>query len=376
MTTTTTQATASDHLQQIAAELSVAIGGVRAVIDLLAEGATIPFIARYRKEATGSLDEVVIARIRDRLQQMQELDKRRKAILDSLTERSLLTDELKKRIESAAALAELEDIYLPYRVKRKTRATAAKEKGLEPLAQAIFSGKANDPKAAAAKFINEGKGVANADDALAGARDIIAEWINEDEAARKEMRTFWSRKCILSSTVQKGKDVEGAKFRDYFDWSEPVTSIPSHRILAMLRGETEDVLKLKLAPPDVEAQQILERRFIRGRGPAWDQGKLAAEDAYKRLLAPSMETELRSSLKERADDEAIQVFVRNVRELLMSPPLGQKNVLGVDPGFRTGCKLVCLDRQGKLLHNDVIYPHTEGSAAAQSQKSAAKVIDL
>jgi uncharacterized protein len=373
---TTTQATASDHLQRIAAELSVEIGRVRAVIDLLAEGATIPFIARYRKEATGSLDEVVIARIRDRLEQMQELDKRRKSIFDSLTERSLLTDELKRRIESAATLAELEDIYLPYRVKRKTRATAAKEKGLEPLAQGIFSGKVSDPKAEATKFINEEKGVANADDALAGARDIIAEWINEDEAARKEMRTFWSRKCVLSSTVQKGKDVDGAKFRDYFDWSEPVGSIPSHRILAMLRGETEDVLKLKLAPPDVEAQQMLERRFVRGRGPAWDQTKQAAEDAYKRLLAPSMESELRSSLKERADDEAIQVFVRNVRELLMAPPLGQKNVLGVDPGFRTGCKLVCLDRQGKLLHHDVIYPHTEGSAAAQSQKSASKVIEL
>lgn len=373
---TTTQATAPDHLQRIAAELAVEIGRVRAVTDLLAEGATIPFIARYRKEATGSLDEVVIARIRDRLEQMQELDKRRQAILDSLTERSLLTDELKKRIESAATLAELEDIYLPYRVKRKTRATAAKEKGLEPLAQGIFSGKTSDPKAEAAKFINEEKGVASADDALAGARDIIAEWITENEAARKEMRTFWSRKCMLNSTVQKGKDVEGAKFRDYFDWSEPAGAIPSHRILAMLRGEAESILKLKLAPPDVEAQQMLERRFVKGRGPVWDQCKLAAEDAYKRLLAPSMETELRSSLKERADEEAIQVFVRNVRELLMAPPLGQKNVLGVDPGFRTGCKLVCLDRQGKLLHHDVIYPHTEGSAASQSQKSATKVIEL
>jgi len=371
-----TQATASDHLSRIAAELSVEIARVRAVIDLLAEGATIPFIARYRKEATGSLDEVVIARIRDRLEQMQELDKRRKSILDSLTERSLLTDELKKRIDSAADMAELEDIYLPYRVKRKTRATAAKEKGLEPLAQGIFTGKVNDPKSEAAKFINEEKGVANADEALAGARDIIAEWINEDEPARKEMRTFWSRKCALTSTVQKGKDVEGAKFRDYFDWSEPVGAVPSHRILAMLRGETEGFLKLKLAPPDIEAQQMLDRRFVRGRGPAWDQCKLAAEDAYKRLLAPSMETELRSSLKERADEEAIQVFVRNVRELLMAPPLGQKNVLGVDPGFRTGCKLVCLDRQGKLLHHDVIYPHTEGGAAAQANKSATKVIEL
>lgn len=247
---------------------------------------------------------------------------------------------------------------------------------MEPLALSIFAGKTSDPKSEAAAFINEEKGVANLDDALAGARDIIAEWISEDEPARKEMRTFWSRKCIFTSTLVKGKDVDGAKFRDYFDWSEPTSAVPSHRILAMLRGDAEGVLKLKLAPPEIEAQQILERRFVKGRGPVWDQCKLAAEDAYKRLLAPSMESELRAALKERADEEAIQVFVRNARELLMAPPLGQKNVLGVDPGFRTGCKLVCLDRQGKLIHNDVIYPHTEGAAAAQSKKSDQKIVDL
>ncbi|HEY9775444.1 MAG TPA: Tex family protein [Planktothrix sp.] len=364
---------AQGHKEKIAAELGISPAQVSAVIELLTEGATIPFIARYRKEATGSLDEVAIGNIRDRREQLEELDKRRAAICESLKERELLSDELNARLTAAGTMSELEDIYLPFRPKRKTRASAAREKGLESLAKEIFSGRSNAPERDAQSYINAEKGVATGEEALGGARDIIAEWISEDEKLRKEMRTFWSRKSSFTSTVAKGKETDGAKFKDYFDWSETTTSIPSHRILAMLRGEAEGFLKLKLAAPEEEAISIVEQRFARDRSPSSSQRKLAANDAYKRLLAPSLETEIRAALKERADEQAIDVFTRNVRELLMSPPLGQKAVLGVDPGFRTGCKVVCLDPQGKLLHNDVIYPHTEGSS---SNKSATKVVQL
>ncbi len=366
----------SDYVEKIATELKLENSKVRATIGLLAEGATIPFIARYRKEVTGSLDEVVIAQIRDRQAQLEELDKRRQSILDSLTERSLLTDELRAKIERALTLTELEDIYLPYRPKRKTRASAAREKGLEPLAKEIFAGSSKDPVTEAVRFVDAEKGVSSAEDALAGARDIIAEWISEDEHARKEMRKFWFARSSFASSMVKGKETEGAKFKDYFDWNENVTSIPSHRILAMLRGETEGFLKLKINPPEEEAQQMLERRFVKGRNPSWEQCRLAAQDSYKRLLAPAMETELRAELKAKADEGAIDVFVRNVRELLMAPPLGQKAVLAVDPGFRTGCKVVCLDRQGTLLHNDVIYPLFEGNNQSQASKAEQKVLEL
>lgn len=367
-----------DYVEQIASELKIENSKVRATLGLLAEGATIPFIARYRKEVTGTLDEVQIAQIRDRQAQLEELDKRRQAILDSMTERNLLTDELKAKIEKATTLTELEDIYLPYRPKRKTRASAAREKGLEPLAKEIFAGSPKDPPSEAARYVDAEKGVANAEDALAGARDIIAEWIAEDEHARKEMRKFWFGRSSFASTMVKGKETEGAKFKDYFDWTENVTSIPSHRILAMLRGETEGFLKLKINPPEEEAQQMLERRFVKGNNRSWEQCRIASQDSYKRLLAPAMETELRAELKARADEGAIDVFVRNVRELLMAPPLGQKAVLGVDPGFRTGCKIVCLDRQGTLLHHDVIYPLFSSDSGNQSQASKAeqKVLDL
>jgi uncharacterized protein len=370
-----------DYVEQIATELKIENSKVRATLGLLAEGATIPFIARYRKEVTGTLDEVQIAQIRDRQAQLEELDKRRQAILDSMTERNLLTDELKAKIEKATTLTELEDIYLPYRPKRKTRASAAREKGLEPLAKEIFAGSPKDPPSEAARYIDAEKGVASADDALAGARDIIAEWIAEDEHARKEMRKFWFGRSSFASSMVKGKETEGAKFKDYFDWTENVTSIPSHRILAMLRGETEGFLKLKINPPEEEAQQMLERRFVKGRNLSWEQCRIAAQDSYKRLLAPAMETELRAELKARADEGAIDVFVRNVRELLMAPPLGQKAVMGVDPGFRTGCKVVCLDRQGTLLHHDVIYPlfsqeSGNSSASGSASKAEQKVVDL
>lgn len=366
----------SDYVEKIATELKLENAKVRATLGLLSEGATIPFIARYRKEVTGSLDEVVIAQIRDRQAQLEELDKRRQSILESLTERSLLTDELKAKIEKAVTLTELEDVYLPFRPKRKTRASAAREKGLEPLAKELFAGSPKDPPTEAARYIDAEKGVASAEDALAGARDIIAEWIAEDEHARKEMRKFWFARSSFSSLMVKGKETEGAKFKDYFDWTENVTSIPSHRILAMLRGETEGFLKLKINPPEEEALQMLERRFVKGGNRSWEQCRLAAQDSYKRLLAPAMETELRANLKGRADEGAIDVFVRNVRELLMAPPLGQKAVLAVDPGFRTGCKIVCLDRQGALLHHDVLYPLFEGNNQSQASKAEQKVIEL
>lgn len=378
MTETKEKPTALQYAQKIADELKLPNARVQAVLELLQEGATIPFIARYRKEVTGSLDEVAIAQIRDRSAQLEELDKRRQSILSSLEERNLLTDELKAKIHQAPSLTELEDIYLPYRPKRKTRATAAREKGLEPLAKEIFAGSPKDCVTEATRFVDSEKGVASAEEALAGARDIIAEWIAEDSHARKEMRKFWFSRSSFASTMVKGKETEGAKFKDYFDWSEGVTGIPSHRILAMLRGETEGFLKLKINPPEEEAQQMLERRFVKGRNTSYEQCRLASQDSYKRLLAPAMEIELRAELKARADEGAIEVFVRNARELLMAPPLGQKAVMGIDPGFRTGCKVVCLDRQGALLHHDVIYPlfSQGGGSDSASSKAEQKVVDL
>ncbi|MFA5863423.1 MAG: Tex family protein [Phycisphaerae bacterium] len=344
------------HILKIAAELKLNPTQVLATGVLLEEDATVPFIARYRKEATGSLDEVQITAIRDRLIQLMELDTRREAILKSLDERNLLTDELKEKIQEAQTLAVLEDIYLPYRPKRRTRATIAKEKGLEPLADLLWAQGPIDPVAEAQTFVNAEKGVETAQDALAGARDIIAERVNEDQAARAKMRDFFNQKGMFISTVIEEKKEEGIKFKDYFDWSEPVATAPSHRVLAMMRGENEGVLTLRVAPPEEEAIAILESLAVKGDGPVSQQVKEAVQDSYKRLLLSSMETEIRMEAKKRADEVAIKVFAENLRELLMAPPLGQKNVLAIDPGFRTGCKVVCLDRQGKLLHHDVIFP--------------------
>lgn len=364
-----------DYPQRIANELKLPPGSVAATVSLLEEGATVPFIARYRKEATGSLDEVAITDIRDMLQRLIDLDKRRESILASLEERNLLTDELKKKILDAATLTELEDIYLPYKPKRKTRASAAKEKGLEPLAQSIFDYSCNNPSEAAERFVDPEKGVATVDDALAGARDIIAEWISEDDYTRKTMRRLWMQKSVVYSKVAKGKDEQAAKFKDYFSYSEPVTSIPSHRILAIFRGENEELLKAYVEPEVEPAIAILENKFLKGaKSPCGVEINKAIQDSYKRLLAPSMETEVRNYLKERADTEAIKVFSTNLRELLMAPPLGERNVLAVDPGFRTGCKIVCLNRQGELKHHDVIYPHEEGSKKAEEAKK--KILDL
>jgi uncharacterized protein len=354
------------HILKIAQELNLSEKQVRAAADLLNEGATVPFIARYRKEATGSLDEVVITAIRDRLNQLIELDKRREAILKSLEERGQLTDELREKVLSAETMVVLEDIYLPFRPKRRTRATIAKEKGLEPLARLLFAQEDIDPLAEAAAFVDPEKGVDSPDDALAGACDVIAEWVNEDQMARAKMRHFYSSKAVFKSKVILEKEAEGIKYRDYFDWEEPVSTAPSHRILAMRRGEKEGFLTLRIIPPEEEALEILDGLFVKGEGPASQQVRMAAHDGYKRLLSSSMETEIRLATKKRADEEAIRVFVENVRQLLLAPPLGQKNVLAIDPGFRTGCKAVCLDRQGKRLHTETIFPLQSEKAAAEA----------
>lgn len=354
------------HHTKIAQELNLLPKQVQATADLLNDGATIPFIARYRKEATGSLDEITITAIRDRLNQLRELDHRREAILKSLEERGQLTDELKEKILQAETMAVLEDIYLPYRPKRRTRATIAKEKGLEPLAQLLFTQGEIDPLTEAASFIDPEKGVESAEDALAGARDIIAEWVNEDQTARARMRDLYTSKAVFKSKVIQEKMAEGIKYKDYFDWEEPVSKAPSHRILAMRRGEKEGYLTLRVIPPEEEALKILENLFVKGEGLTSEQVKMAVHDSYKRLLSSSMETEIRLATKKRADEEAIRVFAENLRQLLLAPPLGQKNVLAIDPGFRTGCKVVCLDRQGKLLHHETIYPLQSERQAAEA----------
>jgi len=354
------------HIVKIADELHLGSHQVKAAASLLGEGATVPFIARYRKEATGSLDEVAITSIRDRLAQLEELDKRRDAILKSLQERNLLTDEIKKKILAAETMAVLEDIYLPYRPKRRTRATIAREKGLEPLAQRLFLQEEMDPSAEAAAFVDPEKGLESVEDVLAGARDIIAEWVNEDQEARAQMRVLFGSRGVFRAKVIAGKEAEGAKFKDYFDWEEPVATAPSHRILAMRRGEKEGFLTLRVTPPEDEALALLETLFIKGDGAPSRQVKSAVQDSYKRLLSFAMETEIRLDTKKRADEEAIRVFADNLRNLLLAPPLGQKRVLAIDPGFRTGCKVICLDPQGKLLDTDTIYPFLSETKKSQS----------
>jgi protein Tex len=345
------------YFSAIAKELNLKADQVAATAALLLEEATVPFIARYRKEATGSLDEVAVGAIRDRLSQMEELDKRRESILRSLHERNLLTEELKEKIRAAETMSVLEDVYLPYRPKRRTRATIAREKGLEPLAATIFAqGAQTDPLKESASFVNMEKGVPCSEDALAGARDIIAEWVSEDQKAREKIRALYLEKGMFSSRVVKGKEEGGSKYRDYFNWEEALATVPSHRMLAVRRGEKEGFLSLRVDPPEEEALLILRSLFIRGDSPASDVVKIGVEEGYKRLLAPSMETEMRTFAKDRADGEAIKIFADNLRELLLAPPLGQKRLIAVDPGIRTGCKVVCLDRQGKLLHTETIYP--------------------
>ena len=359
-----------DHVLRLAAELNIKVYQVAATAQLFAEGATVPFIARYRKEVTGELDEVQVLAIRDRLEQMKAIDERRAAILASLKERNLLTPALEKSINAADTLAVLEDIYLPFRPKKRTRATIAKEKGLEPLADLLWAqDPATDALAAAQTYVgkdytaDDGKNIvskiASTDEAFAGARDILAERVSDDKDARAKLRTVYQKDAVISSKVLTGKDtsVEASKFKDYFEWSEPLNKAPSHRVLAMRRGEKELFLMMRVQLPDeatafAEVQQL----FVKGKGSAADQVVLAVQDSCKRLLCPAMETEMRLESKKRADEAGIKVFADNLRELLLAAPLGQKAVMAIDPGIRTGCKVVILDRQGKLLHNDVVFP--------------------
>lgn len=361
------------HIRTLSTELGHKPEQIAAVAKLLDEGGTVPFISRYRKEATGSLDEVAVAAIRDRLAELAELDKRRDAILSSLAERDQLTPELKKEVEQARDKARLEDIYRPHRPKRRTRATMARERGLEPLATTLFAQRGVNPEAEAKRFVDPGKDVPDADAALAGARDIIAEMVNENSKARGAMRTLFVKRGRFRSMVVKGKENDGATYRDWFDWDEPLARIPGHRALAMFRGENEKALKLSLRPPEEEATGLLRRSIMRGSGPDTRQVGLALDDCYKRLLGPSLETEVRAEVKKRADAEAIAVFAANLRELLLAAPLGQKRVLALDPGFRTGAKLTVLDAQGTLEHHTTIFPT---GSRKQREQAAATLRDL
>jgi len=363
-----------EHVTKIEKELQLTKKQVRAVLLLLEEGATVPFIARYRKEAIGGIDEVKVISIRDRAEQLGTLDKRREAVLKSLEEQGKLSDELKKKVMSAEALAILEDIYLPYRPKRRTRGMMARERGLEPLAAKIFEQGDIDPGVEASAFIDPEKGVETIEDALAGARDIIAEWINEDAGVRNALRQLFAKKASIHSKVAKDKEEDGAKYRDYFEWEEPVDKAPSHRVLAIRRGATEGFLIFRVLPDEKKTIDILEHHFLKGDNRASQEVRLAVRDSYKRLLSLSMETETRLESKNRADGEAIRVFAQNVRNLLLTSPLGQKKILAIDPGLRTGCKIVCLDPQGKLLHNDTIFPLQPRNRVKESEETLKKLV--
>ena len=355
----------------IARFLQIPEGQVERTIGLLNEGATIPFISRYRKEVTGGLDEVQIGAIKDQLDKLTELSKRKETILATIEEQGKLTPELRKRIEESWDSTEIEDLYLPYKPKRVTKAEIARRKGLEPLAKIVMMQNENNLSARIKSFI---KGeVKNAEEALQGARDIIAEWINENESARNTVRNSFAHTAMITSKVIKGKEEEGAKYRDYFDFSEPLNRASSHRLLALRRGEAEGILRVSISPDAESCLDRLNRRFVKGRGEVSEQVATAVDDSFKRLLKPSIETEFSNQSKAKADEEAIRVFAENLRQLLLAPPLGQKRVLGVDPGYRTGCKLVCLDAQGNLLHNEAIFPHPPQN---EKGKAAAKVAQL
>ena len=358
-------------IQRIAAQFQIQFAQVENTIKLLDEGATVPFISRYRKEMTGSLDEVQIGDIKDEKARLEELVKRKETILKTIEEQDQLTSELKARIENCFDATELEDIYLPYKPKRKTKATVAREKGLEPLAKIIMKQEERDVESRAQAFV---KGeVESVDDALAGARDIIAEWVNENEKARNMVRRAFDLGAMVRSKLVKGKEDEGMKYRDYFEWEEPLKRCPSHRLLAMRRGETEGVLRISITPDDEEILERLNRFFVRSQNECGKQVQLAVKDSYKRLLSSAIETEFANAAKLKADQEAIQVFAENLRQLLLAAPLGQKRVLAVDPGYRTGCKIVCLDEQGNLVHNENIYPH---KPQEQTKQAARKITSL
>lgn len=357
----------------ISAALNLPEKQISSTLKLLSEGATIPFISRYRKEATGGLDEVQIENIKTQYDKLCELGKRKETILSTISEQGKLSPELQKRIDETWDATALEDIYLPYKPKRKTRAEAARQKGLEPLALMILLQRENQLAAKAAVFV---KGdMKDTDEALKGARDIIAEQINEDERARNAVRNLFARQAVVSAKVVKGKEEEAVKYRDYFDFSEPLKRCTSHRLLAIRRGEAEGLLKVNISPDDEECTERLERQFVRSNNECGQQVGEAVRDAYKRLLKPSIETEFAALSKEKADDEAIRVFAENLRQLLLAPPLGQKRVLGIDPGFRTGCKVVCLDEQGNLLHNENIYPHPPVDKKTEAAAKLRKIVE-
>lgn len=353
--------------------LPIAEKQIAATIELLDEGATIPFISRYRKEKTGGLNEVEIENIRSCYDKLKETAKRKETIIATIEEQEQLTPELRKRIDATWDATELEDIYLPYKPKRKTRAEAARQKGLEPLATLLMLQRETQPEAQAARYV---KGeVKDAEEALKGARDIIAEHVSEDEKARNSIRSIFTRQATLTAKVAKGKEQEAANYRDYFDYSESLRRCSSHRLLAIRRAEAEGLLKVSISPDDDECLDRLDRQFVKGRNASSQQVAEAVKDAYKRLLKPSIETEFAAMSKEKADDEAIQVFTANLRQLLLAPPLGQKRMMGIDPGFRTGCKVVCLDAQGNLLHNENIYPHPPVSKGKEAMARLSKMIE-
>ena len=357
----------------IARFLQIPEGQVERTIGLLNEGATIPFISRYRKEVTGGLDEVQIGAIKDQLDKLTELSKRKETILATIEEQEKLTPELRKRIEESWDSTEIEDLYLPYKPKRVTKAEIARRKGLEPLAKIVMMQNENNLSARIKSFI---KGeVKNAEEALQGARDIIAEWINENESARNTVRNSFAHTAMITSKVIKGKEEEGAKYRDYFDFSESLNRASSHRLLALRRGEAEGILRVSISPDAESCLDRLNRRFVKGRGEVSEQVATAVDDSFKRLLKPSIETEFSNQSKAKADEEAIRVFAENLRQLLLAPPLGQKRVMGIDPGFRTGCKVVCLDAQGNLVHNENIYPHPPVDKKTEAASKLRKMIE-
>lgn len=355
----------------IAQRCGITFGQAQRTVQLLSEGATIPFISRYRKEMTGGLDEVQVGAVKENLEQLTALEKRKETILASIGEQEKLTPELREKIEECYDSAVLEDIYLPYKPKRRTRAMAAREKGLEPLAALLMRQDGSQPERLASRFVTGD--VADENEALAGAGDIIAEWVSESERARSAIRRLFAREAVLTSRMVKGKETEGAKYSGYFSSEEPLRRLPSHRLLAMVRGEKEGILRLSLSPDETEATAQLERLFVRGNSPARPFIEAAVHDSYKRLLKPSMESESMAGAKEKADTEAIRVFAENLRQLLLAPPLGKKRVLALDPGFRTGCKVVCLDAQGNPVHNETIYPH---APQGQWKESKAKILSL
>lgn len=359
--------------QMVADNIGIPFKQVAATMGLLEGGATIPFISRYRKEMTGGLDEVQIEQIQSQHDKLQEMAKRKDTILKTIDAQGKLTDELQKRIEQTWDATELEDIYLPYKPKRRSRAETARQLGLEPLASILMMQREPNPETTAKRFV---KGeVKSVDDALKGARDIIAEQVSENEQSRNNVRNAFGRDAVLISKVVRTKEAEAAKYRDYFDWQEPLKRCSSHRLLAIRRGEAEGVLKVSITPNDEVCLERLERQYVRGRNESSKQIKMAVNDSYKRLLKPSIESEYANMSKEKADEEAIRVFAENLRQLLLASPLGQKRVMGIDPGFRTGCKVVCLDAQGNLLHNENIYPHPPVSKTKEAMSRLQKMLE-